>query len=686
MRHTTALPLLAAVLVLAGAIGGPATARADAASSPPAGVGPRCSNEALCRTTGLAPRTGTQPRTRSGRADRASGPAGSSPCADGSGASCGTVTAPLDYRRPGGTQLRIAYKLYRHTTAGPAVSTTVFLEGGPGQSSTRFGDQDARDVLGDSFGAHDVLLVDLRGRGSSGAIDCAPLQQATGPQLDTVRSCGRQLGATVPDWSAAYAARDLERVRAALSIPKLDLVGLSYGTMESVAYATRFPSRVRAIVMASGASPTFADFRSEVTTSAVSGRRVQTDLCRTSTHCDEIGRPLQELALAAAALRKHPLSGRAPDPLGVERSVTVTQNTLVRAARADSATLAAWVLPAVVAYRRGDPAPLLRLGAAKDWEARPSDSGDPSDFSAGLRTAEYCGDKTHLPWRPGSTEAQRTAAAVEAVGRMPASLFFPWAGTAMAADPVTSTVGALDLCLSWPDATGREPVLPAHPVYPDVPVLAVVGDYDSFVDETVTIADAKRFPRHQVVTMRGGDHLAAFFACPDSTRVFLDTLGKAPACTVSWRWYLQPSFPKHVAQVPITGLVPQQGDATTPRDRRVVAAAWRTVLDGWIQAWDRPDFTTSRGLRGGTLRDSDDGKSQYDIDLAGYRFTQDLGLTGRLVTPFDGRPSSGTFDLSGRGGTGRLTITAAMSLQRDGAVTISGTVNGHRVAVTTSSF
>jgi hypothetical protein len=370
----------------------------------------------------------------------------------------------------------------------------------------------------------------------------------------------------------------------------------------------------------------------------------------------------------------------------VVRSVTVTQNTLVRAARFDSPTLAGWVLPAAVAYLNGDPAPLLRLGAARDWEAQPEDSGDPTEYSSGLNAAEYCSDKTHLPWQQGATTAQRTAAAVKAVAAMPPALFFPWSGTAMVADPATSTVGALDLCLSWPDVPTREPVLLAGARYPDVPVLAVVGDYDSLVDETVTIRDAKRFPHHQVVTMRGGAHLDGFFNCPDSTRTFLDTLGRAPACTTSFRWFLQPSFPRSTAVVPTNGIVPQAGDATTAADRRVVAAAWRTVLDGWIQTFDRPDFTTSKGLRGGSLTDSDDGESEYDIDFTGYRFVTDLGISGRLVSPFDERATSGTFDLSGAGGSGRVTVTAHMGLLRDGPVTITGTVNGHAVSVTTSSF
>ena len=95
----------------------------------------------------------------------------SAPSADavscGSGATCGTVSVPLDWGNPGGASLPIAYELFAHRrSAEPAAGTLVPLAGGPGGSNTAF-PNDWQRIYGPLLERFDLLLVDNRGTGGS---------------------------------------------------------------------------------------------------------------------------------------------------------------------------------------------------------------------------------------------------------------------------------------------------------------------------------------------------------------------------------------------------------------------------------------------------------------------------------------------------------------------------------------
>src|SRR4051812_39346563 len=95
------------------------------------------------------------------------------PCRDApKTARCGSVTVPLDRAKPGGKKLRIEYERYaRRDRSQPSLGTMVAVEGGPGYSTT-----DSRsyyvELLRPLMARRDLLLVDQRGTGLSGALDC----------------------------------------------------------------------------------------------------------------------------------------------------------------------------------------------------------------------------------------------------------------------------------------------------------------------------------------------------------------------------------------------------------------------------------------------------------------------------------------------------------------------------------
>ena len=193
-----------------------------------------------------------KPRTDTDVARQALAIGGKS-CKYGSGAICGTLMVPLDWRRDnGGKKIGIAWKLFVHSAPGDAVSTITYNDGGPGGSTFDMEWFLQNVILGPLFETHDVLLFDDRGRGQSGALDCPALQHGTDTIDNAVAACASQLGTSIGLYSTASIARDTEALRRALGIDKLDYVGNSYGTMDALAYASRYPNRVRSIVMGSG--------------------------------------------------------------------------------------------------------------------------------------------------------------------------------------------------------------------------------------------------------------------------------------------------------------------------------------------------------------------------------------------------------------------------------------------------
>lgn len=91
-------------------------------------------------------------------------------------ARCGSIKVLLDREKPSVGKIKIGFELYpRRDRSRPLLGTIVAVEGGPGYSST-----DSRSWFIELFepllDRYQLLLVDNRGTGRSGAILCQPLQ------------------------------------------------------------------------------------------------------------------------------------------------------------------------------------------------------------------------------------------------------------------------------------------------------------------------------------------------------------------------------------------------------------------------------------------------------------------------------------------------------------------------------
>ena len=166
---------------------------------------------------------------------------------------CGALVRPLDPAGGVPGAISVYFEFYPHTDEAKSAGTLVATEGGPGFPAT-----DSREEYLELFrplrGSRDVVLMDNRGTGRSGAVDCHPLQ--TEPTLTeaNIGRCGRTLGAKAALYSVTLATDDLAAILDALGSGPVDLYGDSYGTFFEQVFAVRHPDKLRSIIL-DGAYP-----------------------------------------------------------------------------------------------------------------------------------------------------------------------------------------------------------------------------------------------------------------------------------------------------------------------------------------------------------------------------------------------------------------------------------------------
>jgi len=197
-------------------------------------------------------------------------------CKDDERLQCATYAVPLDYRHPEAGTVRLAVN--RLPATGPGRIGSLFLNpGGPGGSGVDFVAGVAEGPATKGLRRHfDLVGFDPRGTNrSTPGIACEPVarsvrrfDQALGQPAgertaaDALRegrqfvaSCQRHSGDLLPFMGTEYAARDMDRLRAAVGDDRLSYLGLSYGTYLGAVYADMFPSRVRALTLDGSVDP-----------------------------------------------------------------------------------------------------------------------------------------------------------------------------------------------------------------------------------------------------------------------------------------------------------------------------------------------------------------------------------------------------------------------------------------------
>ena len=179
---------------------------------------------------------------------------------------CATLPVPLDYTDPGGTQIEIALTRRPAEDGDRRIGSLVVNFGGPGAPGVEFlqaGYESIPEGVRERF---DLVSFDPRGVGQSTAIECdddtataaafdgdpdtsEELAESRRLHEEFVADCVRNAGDLLPFLGTNNAARDMDRVRAAIGDETLTYLGYSYGTSLGYAYAALFPARIRALVL-----------------------------------------------------------------------------------------------------------------------------------------------------------------------------------------------------------------------------------------------------------------------------------------------------------------------------------------------------------------------------------------------------------------------------------------------------
>src|SRR6266481_3209690 len=178
------------------------------------------------------------------------------PSADGpTDAYCGKVDVWEDRAAGSGRKLALKVILLPGLRREPAPDPLFFLAGGPGQSAAKMARQ-VREIFRNVQADRDIVLVDQRGTGGSGALDCKPdqedkLDQDPQAGLVRLRAClaGYRAKADVRRYTTTLAMDDLDDVRQFLGYSRINLYGGSYGTRAAIVYLRRHAARVRSVIL-----------------------------------------------------------------------------------------------------------------------------------------------------------------------------------------------------------------------------------------------------------------------------------------------------------------------------------------------------------------------------------------------------------------------------------------------------
>ena len=609
------------------------------------------------------------------------------PPAIAAGASeCGYLPVPT-FETPSSPMINVYFEVYLHTASGSAVSAIFANPGGPGITTTGLRSLIWLPLYGVTLHEHDWVLFDDRGRGNSAPINCSDLQHGTASFNKAVAECAAQLHARASAYGTGAIADDAEALRAALGYDKIDYLGGSYGGEDATAYATRYGSHLRSILLdAPAGSPYLPAFAADRGSTSSIPRAIELGCQRSPTCRVDHSDPASELSALIQSIHNVPLIGTGNDAFGLPTPVNMDEASLAALLTAGTGPPLGppgsggfvddnEVLAAAQAYANGDSIPLLRIGAEQIIPLS-TDYGYPTFFSEGDFIAALCSDMQQ-PFNWSDPVSLRSRELSKAIANLPSDYFAPFTK-----DVARYPIFAFEAqCLNWQEPTPSDPVLPEKPVFPDVPVLVLHGDMDAQISTEQARAVAAQFPHGTFIQVASSGHVTSGFGqCGTNiSNNFIKTLQPGDtscAQTPERVWPAVGRFPLFTLNaLPAT---PVSGNHGTVDDLKVVSVAVATMRD----ALQRTTLgsTGGVGLRGGTWTDTVGTTSQV-ITLNGCLFTEDVSASGTITYGFDTSVSASLSVALSDGTTGTLKVTGAF-LQPGpvGNFSVTGSIGGRQIA------
>ena len=215
---------------------------------------------------------------------------------------CGYLVVPENHSQPDGRTIRLHVAIFSTESDNPAPDPIVYLSGGPGQSPLKIA-QVAFEGFTPFLANRDLILLDQRGVGySEPALDCHEFQELTyrtaqqnlpldeiatlaAEAADLCRDRWLRQAVSLPAYTSAQSAADLNDLRLALGYEEWNLYGISYGTQLALTTMRDFPNGIRSVVLDS-TYPLQVDLYAELPANATRAFNVLFDSCAAEAACN----------------------------------------------------------------------------------------------------------------------------------------------------------------------------------------------------------------------------------------------------------------------------------------------------------------------------------------------------------------------------------------------------------------
>lgn len=247
------------------------------------------------------------------------------------GVTCGALTVPENRSNPKGPTIKLGVVIIHSLASAPNPDPLVMLQGGPGGSTI---DSYALPMLGqtDIRAQRDIILFDQRGTLHADPFlscpeslaytqetldkDLSPAEDAAG-SIDAELLCRDRLRAENIDLSAYNSlenAADIEALRLALDYGKINLYGVSYGTLLAQHFMRRFPNSARSVIL-DAVVPTQTNFITQIPYTMNRAYKALFSACANDPQCNANYPNLEQVFFELVAkLNREPLRIPLTDP------------------------------------------------------------------------------------------------------------------------------------------------------------------------------------------------------------------------------------------------------------------------------------------------------------------------------------------------------------------------------------
>lgn len=412
---------------------------------------------------------------------------------------CARVTVPVDYTRPAGPSLSLAVLRVHYADQPHRIGSLLVNPGGPGGSGITLAVNLAASMPDDVLQHFDIVGFDPRGTGLSAPVKCLTAGQedhllALSVDVRTTTglhaanqmfsgfatACNVKYGASLARYATVDAARDLDRIRAALGERTASYLGFSYGTELGAVWAHLFPATIRVAVLDGAVDPTKRDLVAQ-NADQLAGFEQAFDQfaadCVTRDPCRSIGDPRRAVYALRDRAATNPIPSSNPDD---HRRATPSLVLYGVAEALYSRALWPDLGQALVAARTGDAKGLLAL--ADEYAQR-----DGSGQYANLLDAYYTVTCNDVASDPSDATIQATARAWATQYPM----FGLWQATQLAQ------------CAGW--QRERTPI-PPETAPRSAPILVVGNRHDPATPYAGAVNLTRSLGRAELLTWDGQGH------------------------------------------------------------------------------------------------------------------------------------------------------------------------------------